>query len=105
MLGDSVQQSERGSNRKARRFRFFKKKKKGLKMIRKCLPLVAVLVGLLLLGLFEIAVAQSQPQVIDDSQLHALSATIGGASVLPTTRTVRHWFGSTLDPHDGVTYG
>jgi hypothetical protein len=74
-------------------------------MIRKCLPLVAVLVGLLLFGLFEIAVAQSQPQVIDDSQLHALSATIGGASVLPTTRTVRHWFGSTLDPHNGVTYG
>jgi hypothetical protein len=43
--------------------------------------------------------------VIDDSQLHALSTTIGGASVLTTTRTVQHWFGSTLDPHDGVTYG
>jgi hypothetical protein len=30
---------------------------------------------------------------------------MGGASVLPTTRTVAHWWGSTLDPHDGVTYG
>jgi hypothetical protein len=42
-------------------------------MTRKCLPLVAVLVGLLLLGLAAIAAAQSQPQLIDDSQLHALS--------------------------------
>ena len=74
-------------------------------MIRKCLPLVAILAALLSLGLAEIGAAQSQPQVIDDSQLHALSATIGGASVLPTTRTVQHWFGSTLDPHNGVTYG
>jgi hypothetical protein len=55
-------------------------------------------------GLFH-ANAQSQPQVIDDSQMHALSTTVGGASVLSTTRTVQHWFGSTLDPHNGVTYG
>jgi len=46
-----------------------------------------------------------EPQVIDDSQLQALTTTIGGASVLPTTRTVQHWFGSTLDPHNGITYG
>jgi hypothetical protein len=45
------------------------------------------------------------PQVIDDSQLQALSTTVGGASVLPTTRTIQHWWGSTLDPHNGVTYG
>lgn len=44
-------------------------------------------------------------QVIDDSQLQALSTTIDGAQVLPTTRTVAHWFGSTLDPNNGVTYG
>ena len=24
---------------------------------------------------------------------------------MPTARTVQHWFGSTLDPHNGVTYG
>ena len=73
--------------------------------MRKHLPVDAVLVGLLLFGLAEIAAAQSEPQVIDDSQLQAVSTTIGGASVLPTTRTVQHWFGSTLDPHNGVTYG
>jgi hypothetical protein len=74
-------------------------------MIRKRLPLVTVLVGLLLFGFAEIAAAQSEPQVIDDSQLQALTTTVGGASVLPTTRTVQHWFGSTLDPHNGITYG
>jgi hypothetical protein len=46
------------------------------------------------------------PQAIDDSQLQALTTTIGGgASVLPTTRTVPHWWGATLDPQDGITYG
>jgi hypothetical protein len=49
--------------------------------------------------------ATVQPQVISDAQLQAQSATIGGADVLPTTRTVPHWWGSTLDPHNGITYG
>jgi hypothetical protein len=43
--------------------------------------------------------------VISDAALQALTTTIGGAPVLPTTRTVTHWFGSTLDPNNGVTYG
>jgi hypothetical protein len=47
----------------------------------------------------------NEPQLIDDSQLQALSTTVGGASVLPTTRTIPHWWASTLDPHNGVTYG
>jgi hypothetical protein len=47
----------------------------------------------------------STPQTISDSQLQALTATMGGASVLPTTRTVAHWWHSTLDAHNGVTYG
>jgi hypothetical protein len=47
----------------------------------------------------------NEPQLIDDSQLQALSTTVGGASVLPTTRTIPHWWGSTLDPHNGITYG
>src|SRR5450759_3891213 len=46
-----------------------------------------------------------QPQLISDAQLQALTTTRGGASVLPTTRTVAHWWGSTLDPNNGVTYG
>lgn len=49
--------------------------------------------------------AISAPRIIDDSQLQAVTTTIGGASVLPTTRTIPHWWGSTLDPHDGTTYG
>jgi hypothetical protein len=46
-----------------------------------------------------------EPQLIQDSQMKALSTTEGGANVLPTTRTVAHWWGSTLDPSNGVTYG
>jgi hypothetical protein len=34
-----------------------------------------------------------------------MTTSEGGASVLPTTRTVQHWFGQTLDPNNGVTYG
>lgn len=49
--------------------------------------------------------ATVEPQLIDDSQLQAVTTTVGGASVLPTTRTVAHWWASTLDPHDGITYG
>ncbi|MGZ4389085.1 MAG: hypothetical protein ACXVZL_06865 [Gaiellaceae bacterium] len=43
--------------------------------------------------------------MIDDSALQALTTTEGGAGVLPTTRTIPHWFGQTTDPHNGVTYG
>ena len=43
--------------------------------------------------------------MLDDATLKALSTTEGGADVLPTTRTVPHWFGSTTDPHNSVTYG
>lgn len=45
------------------------------------------------------------PAVLDDSQLTPRYATLGGASVLPTTRTVAHWWGSSTDPSNGVTYG
>lgn len=46
-----------------------------------------------------------EPQLIQDASLKALSTTDGGATVLPTTRTIPHWWGSTLDPSDGITYG
>jgi hypothetical protein len=49
--------------------------------------------------------ATVEPQLVDDSSLQALTTTDGGASVLPTTRTVPHWFGSTLNPDNGITYG
>jgi hypothetical protein len=51
------------------------------------------------------AASPSAIQVIDDSQLQAMSTTMGGASPLSTDRTVQHWFGQTTDPHNGVTYG
>jgi hypothetical protein len=49
--------------------------------------------------------ATVEPQLIDDSKLQAVTTTVGGATVLPTTRTVAHWWASTLNPHNGVTYG
>ena len=45
------------------------------------------------------------PPVIDVAAIQLQTTTIGGAQVLPTTRTVPHWFGSTLDPNNGITYG
>src|SRR5262245_4310646 len=51
------------------------------------------------------AAAPPPVQTIDDARLKALATTIGGADILPTTRTVVHWFGTTLDPNNGVTYG
>ena len=72
----------------------------------------------LLLGFLAVAVAvivstasastgtpSIEPQLIQDSQLQALTTTDGGAGVTPTTRTVPHWWGSSLDPHNGLTYG
>jgi hypothetical protein len=70
----------------------------------------------LLLGLALIAIAvvgtasasnsTSSIPVISDSQLQAKFTAIGGgANVLPTTRTVAHWWGSTMNPDDGITYG
>src|SRR5258705_6003019 len=49
--------------------------------------------------------APIQPQPVDDSTLKALTTIEGGADVLPTTRTIPHWFGQTTDPNNGVTYG
>jgi hypothetical protein len=58
-----------------------------------------------LFGLALGAQAPASVPVIPDSSLKAVTTTIGGASVLPTTRTVAHWWGSTVNPHDGITYG
>jgi len=45
------------------------------------------------------------PLAINDSQMQALSTTVGGAAPLPTARTVAHWFGTADNPLDGITYG
>jgi hypothetical protein len=51
------------------------------------------------------AYAATGPQVIDDATLKAMTTTLGGADILPTTRTVTHWYGQTPDAHNGITYG
>jgi len=51
------------------------------------------------------ASTSAEPQVIDDARMQASTATFGGATVLSSTRTIPHWFGQTLDPHNGITYG
>ncbi|GAA2471477.1 hypothetical protein [Terrabacter carboxydivorans] len=47
----------------------------------------------------------SEPQLINDADLKAQSITMGGASVLPSTKTIPHFYGKTTDPTNGVTYG
>jgi hypothetical protein len=71
----------------------------------------------LLLGLAAIAIAvvgtasaasggnaSSIPRIAD-SQLQANFTEIGGSQLLPTDRTVPHWFGTSVNPHNGITYG
>jgi len=76
--------------------------------MKKLFAICSTLVMLVsLVGVFPAGAAPSAPPppVIDDAKLKAMFTTLDGADVLPTTRTVAHWFGSTLDPHNGVTYG
>jgi hypothetical protein len=50
--------------------------------------------------------AAAEPAVLDDSSMHPTTTTVGGgADVLPTTRTVAHFWSSSVDPSNGVTYG
>src|SRR5436305_350759 len=51
------------------------------------------------------APAAGETQLIEDAAMTAKTLRTGGADVLPTTRTIPHWWGSTVDPHNGVTYG
>ncbi len=48
--------------------------------------------------------ASPAPKSISDASLNAKFTTMGGASVLPTTRTVANWHGQTANPN-GITYG
>src|SRR5262245_37767189 len=65
----------------------------------------AAVSAFLALPLSAIGDSPPRPPVISYDQMRALTTTIGGALVLPTTRTVTHWFGSTLDPNNGIIYG
>ncbi len=45
------------------------------------------------------------PVVVPDSAVTPTTVTLGGAKVLPSTRTVAHWHGTATNPTDGITYG
>src|SRR5215472_4640123 len=74
---------------------------------------VSLVAGSVVCALFALPFSSSgssapaaRSQVMSGSQWgQSLTTTVGGATVLPTTQTVPHWFGSTLDPQNGVTYG
>jgi hypothetical protein len=70
---------------------------------------VAVLGGLsLILSLLAGAASagtDTAPIAEPDSAIHVSTATIGGARMLPTTKTIAHWFGTARDPGNGITYG
>jgi hypothetical protein len=45
------------------------------------------------------------PRVVHDSQLQFSTRSVdGGATVVPTTRTIPRWSDATLDPANGITY-
>jgi hypothetical protein len=67
------------------------------------LTFLATAAGALVASSVSVAAGSSNPIVVDDSQAPT-TVVIGGAPVLNTTKTVQHWSGSTLDPHNGVTY-
>lgn len=67
--------------------------------------LAAAIAAAPLFGLALGAQVPASVPVIPDSSLLAVTTTVGGAPVLPTTRTVAHWWGSAVNPDDGVTYG
>lgn len=73
---------------------------------------LGLLVGLAVIAVAVVSTASaassgktSAVPVIADSQLNPTDTTFGGSQLLPTERTIPHWFGQTLDPHNGVTYG
>ena len=84
-----------------------------IRNVKRCLRITALVTlmgaagvcAFLALPLSAIGDPPPGPPVLGDDQMQALSTTIGGAQVLQTTRTVTHWFGSTLDPNNGITYG
>jgi hypothetical protein len=54
------------------------------------------------------AAGSSSIQVISDSQLQAMTTTVGGVAGAPslnTSTTVPHWYGTTVNGSNGVTYG
>jgi len=64
-----------------------------------------VLMAVPLLSAAGSAGASTAPIQVPDSALNPTTTTMGGATPLPTDRTVAHWFGTATNPADGITYG
>ena len=78
-------------------------------MTRVTTRFLTLLAGLALALPFAVASAGAAtdlaPITVPDSAIHAVTTTVGGAKPLPTTKTLTHWFGTALNPSNGVTYG
>src|SRR5258705_11950722 len=77
-------------------------------MAKPKLALAFALVATLVAAIAAAAGAATTPAtipVLQDARLTRKFEAFGGATPLATSRTVTHWFGQTLDPHNGVTYG
>jgi hypothetical protein len=58
-----------------------------------------------LLALPASAATSSAPMPISDSDLQAMSTTVGGAKPQPSTSTVTHFFSTAFNPLDSTTFG
>ena len=78
-----------------------------LRLHRKLLLVCGLVAAVLAIGVSAASGRSAAPKAlpIGDAQLKAMTSTVGGADVLPTTRTVPHWFGLDVNPDNGVTYG
>jgi hypothetical protein len=72
---------------------------------RKLAVAAGVTIALPFLASAASAATAQAPIVVPDSAIHVSDITVGGAKPQPTTRTVAHWFGTALNPVNGVTYG
>jgi hypothetical protein len=66
---------------------------------------VALAAGSVVCALFALPLSSTGSSTSGSQWGRPLTTIVGGATVLRTTQTVQHWFGSTLDPQNGVTYG
>src|SRR5215472_8911537 len=84
---------------------------KGKRTGRRCMAVRKLIVALVLTASLVAVIATAasagggptavEPQIVDDSTLKAMTTTEGGADVVPSTRTIPHWFGQATNPVDG----
>ena len=100
-----MRSQKKAKTRKEMKVMSKKNTKQSLRVVAVVALGAAALSAFLALPLTAIGDPPPGPPVISDDQMQTRSMTIGGAQVLQSMRTVPHWFGATLDPNSGVTYG